>query len=92
MYCLTYGYSVALGVISKKVFVVPLVEPVGEKLDVGALLPLTKKYILPGSVISSDGCGAYHKLNEHGFPHYMINLSENFVDPEIAWYSLESRL
>lgn len=70
--------------VSKKTFVVPLFGPVGEKRDVGTLLPLIKKYIRPGSVIISDQWSACHKLSEHGFTHYMTNNLGDFVDPEVC--------
>lgn len=66
---------------SKKKFVIPLLEPVGEKRDTATLLPLIKKYIRGGSIIMSDRWGAYHSLKTHGYTHYMINHSQNFGDP-----------
>ena len=46
------------------------------------LIPIIKKYIKPGSVIYSDKWGAYSTLSNHGYTHYQINHSANFVDPQ----------
>ena len=46
------------------------------------LIPIIKKYIKPGSIIYSDKWGAYSTLSSHGYTHYQINHSANFVDPQ----------
>ena len=68
--------------VTKKKFVVPLVGAVGERRDAATLMPLILKYIRPGSIIVSDQWGAYNRVKDHGYTHYTINHSENFVDPE----------
>ena len=67
--------------VSKKLFIIPLLD---ENRDRSAetLIPLIKKYILPGSVIVSDGWKAYSSLRNEGYTHWVINHSEHFVDPE----------
>lgn len=66
---------------SKHCVVVPLVEPGSVKRDAATLVPLIKKYILPGSVIVSDSWRAYCNLSKENYTHKVINHSENFVDP-----------
>lgn len=41
------------------------------------LIPLIKKYILSGSIIS-DEWAAYRKVAEYGYVHKTINQSEHF--------------
>lgn len=67
---------------SKKLFLVPLVEPLSRNCDAETLIPLIKKYILPGSIIVSDGWTAYQTISEHGYEHQIRNHAEYFVDPE----------
>lgn len=72
----------AIDCISKESIVIPV-----DKRDESTLLPLIKKYILPGSVIVSDGWSAYLNLNMHGYQHYVVNHSENFVDPLTGFHT-----
>ena len=69
--------------VTKRKFIVPLI---GQNRDRSAatLLPIIKKYILPGTTIVSDGWKAYHTLKEEGFTHWVVNHSEHFVDPSDA--------
>lgn len=46
------------------------------------LLPLITKYVAPGSVIMSDCWAAYNDIIKHGYEHYQLNHSLNFVNPE----------
>ncbi len=39
------------------------------------------KRIRPGTTIMSDKWKSYDCLEENGFPHFSVNHSENFVDP-----------
>ena len=65
---------------SKERFIIPLL---GEKRDKDTLLPLIGQFILPGTVIYSDGWAAYRDIeSELGFKHHVINHSENFVHKE----------
>jgi len=66
----------------EKLFLVPLVDPLSRKRDAETLIPLINKYILPGSVIVSDGWSAYRTISKHGYEHQVINHTEHFVDPE----------
>ena len=52
---------------SKHCVVVPLVEPGSVKRDAATLVPLIKKYILPGSVIVSDSWRAYCNLSKENY-------------------------
>ena len=54
--------------------------PVGKR-DKATLLPLIKKYILPGSTINSDCWRAYSELKEHNYIHQTVNHSKTFKDP-----------
>lgn len=75
--------------VSKKLFLVPLID---QKRDSNSLIPLVKKYILPGTIIVSDSWRAYSKLKEYNCTHWVINHSKNFVDPvnpEIRTQSIE---
>ena len=73
---------------SKRRFIVPLIdeEAVDSKpqpRNKTVLLPIIKKFILPGSTIISDCWGAYNSLkNNSDFKHYRINHSKNFVSPQ----------
>ena len=64
---------------TKKLFLVPLID---QRRDADTLIPLIKKYILPGTIIISDSWKAYSKLSELNNSHKIINHSENFVSPE----------
>lgn len=62
---------------SKKTFIFPVPNR-GEK----TLLPIIKKYILPGTTIVSDCWKAYKCLQLEGFQHLRVNHSINFIHPE----------
>lgn len=62
---------------SKKIFVLPIPS---RKTEV--LLPLIKKYVLPGSIIYSDCWKAYHQIDKKIYQHGVVNHSINFVDPD----------
>lgn len=55
---------------------------IDERRDAATLIPLIKKYILPGCIIISDEWAVFRKLTEHGYIHKPINHSEHFVDPD----------
>ena len=59
---------------------------IGKQRDRSAatLLPIIKKYILPGSTIVSNGWKAYQALANEGFTHWIVNHSEHFVNPSDA--------
>ena len=67
--------------VTKKKFIVPLVV---EKQDRSAatLIPLIKKYILPGTIIVNDDWKAYCSLGNEGYTYWVINHTKHFVDPE----------
>ena len=67
--------------VSKKKFIVPLHKD-GQDRSANTLIPLIKKFILPGSVIISDGWSAYNTIGNEGYTHKVVNHSENFVDPD----------
>ena len=68
---------------SKRKIIVPLTDgQEGLQRNKETLIPIIKKYIKPGSVIYSDKWGAYSTLSSHGYTHYQINHSANFVDPQ----------
>ena len=47
------------------------------------LLPIIEEMILPGSTIHSDGWRAYNGISSlpNGYTHFVVNHSQNFVDP-----------
>ena len=53
-----------------------------EKRDAKTLIPIIVKNVRIGSEIISDEWRAYYSINEHGFKHYTVNHSENFVNPK----------
>ena len=53
-----------------------------EKRDAATLIPIIKANVLEGSDITSDEWRAYNSLNKHGYNHYKVNHSENFVNPK----------
>jgi len=59
-----------------------------EKRDAATLLPIIQRVISPGSIIVSDQWRAYRDIpNLPGnYTHYMVNHSENFVDPVTGIY------
>ena len=42
------------------------------------MLPIIKEWILPGTMIISDGWKAYSNLSEHGYQHSVVNHSEEW--------------
>ena len=53
-----------------------------ENRNAETLLPILHQYILPGTVVMTDGWRAYRRLSENGdLEHHTINHSLNFVDP-----------
>lgn len=66
------------------------------------LIPIIRKYVKRGSTIYSDSWRAYVRaLNGHGYQHYPVNHSENFVDPntgshtqhiERAWQTIKGQV
>ena len=72
--------------VSKKRFVIPLLSGREEQplaRDKDTLLPIIKKFILPGSTIVSDSWAAYKCLDEEGYRHWSVNHSVNFVSQRI---------
>ena len=67
--------------LTKKKFIVPLIDDHQDR-SAQTLIPLIKKYILPGTIIVSDGWKAYSSLRNEGYTHWVVNHSEQFVDPE----------
>ena len=73
-----------------------------EQRDRATLLPILRKCLQPGSEVHTDDWGAYERLEQH-LPnhvarHWVVNHSENFVDPvsgvhtqeaESAWATLK---
>lgn len=49
--------------------------------DEATLLPIIQRYCRPGSILVTDGWGAYANLSQHGFTHFTVNHSSNFVHP-----------
>jgi hypothetical protein len=49
--------------------------------DANTLLPIIGSVCLPGTIIVSDGWGAYPRIQERGYEFMFVNHSENFVDP-----------
>ena len=52
------------------------------KRDARNLLPIIARNCKPGSEVVSDECRAYRRLKNHGYCHYTVNHSKNFVDPQ----------
>lgn len=46
------------------------------------LLPITKDWIEPGTLIVSDCWKSYHNLNKHGYSHQTVNHSKEFVNKD----------
>lgn len=61
---------------------VQLVDPFSQKRVRANLFLLIKKHIRLGSVMNSDGCGAYLSLKDEAYVHHIVNHSENTVGPE----------
>lgn len=51
------------------------------KRDQNTLLPIIQDHIEQGSIIHSDGWGAYVHLEDYGYEHYTVIHDRNFVDP-----------
>ncbi|KAJ8947712.1 hypothetical protein NQ318_001551 [Aromia moschata] len=56
------------------------------KRDEQTLLALIKKHVAPNTEIHTDLWRGYINLENHGFKHFTVNHSENFVDPETGAY------
>ena len=50
--------------------------------DKATLLPIIQKFIRPGSIIYSDGWGAYNCLSEYGYTHDTVIHKTNYVNPD----------
>ena len=48
------------------------------------LIPIIKKWILPGSIIHSDCWKAYNSLKNLGYTHVTVNHSKEFIDRSSA--------
>jgi transposase-like protein len=46
------------------------------------LVPIIQRFVHPESVIHSDRWRAYAGLRDLGYPHFTVNYSQNFVDPD----------
>ena len=51
--------------------------------DTATLMPLIIKHVRPGSIIMSDCWKAYDSIYQHGYEHYTVNHTFNFVNPDI---------
>uniref|UniRef100_A0A0L8FXA9 ISXO2-like transposase domain-containing protein n=1 Tax=Octopus bimaculoides TaxID=37653 RepID=A0A0L8FXA9_OCTBM len=69
--------------LSKKAFVVPLLNKCGEadRQDAETLTAHITRYIRQGSIIYNECWHAYSNLNNLGYTHYQVNNSHHFVDP-----------
>ena len=70
-----------------------------QKRDKDTLLPLNKKFILPGIEIITDGWKVYNNLEQEGYIHGIVNNSIDNDHPEIntqkverVWKSLKNEL
>ncbi len=45
------------------------------------LLPIIERYVRPASTILSDSWHPYHRLSQHGYIHYQVNLQRFFIHP-----------
>jgi hypothetical protein len=52
-----------------------------EKRDAETLMPIILRNAKKGTQINSDEWRAYSKLKDHGYKHFTVNHSLNFVDP-----------
>ena len=48
------------------------------------LIPIIKKWILPGTIIHSDCWKAYNQLSKMGYTHVTVNHSKEFINKETA--------
>ena len=53
----------------------------------GILLPLIRRWILPGSIIYTDEWAAYNSLTAEGFTHGSVNHTYQFVDPQTGFHT-----
>ena len=81
---------------TKKKFIVPLLkdsdggeEPENVSRSAENLVPLIKKYILPGRIIYSDKWKAYDSLSSLGYTHFSISHSEKFVEGDVHTQKVE---
>jgi transposase-like protein len=58
----------------RKIVFVPV-----EKRDTTTLINLINKYVRKGSVIYTDKWKGYSRLNDHGYQHFTVNHSKEFV-------------
>ena len=63
----------------QKIFMVPV-----DNRKASTLLPLLKKWILPGTIIHSDCWKAYSQLEKMGYTHVTVNHSKEFVSRSSA--------
>ena len=54
-----------------------LLFPVDDRSE-ETLLPIIKKYVVPGSTIYSDGWAAYRNLRNNGYEHYTVIHKDEF--------------
>ncbi len=52
-----------------------------DRRDAPTLLPVIQRYVRPGTMIYSDGWGAYNNLQNIGYGHESVIHADNFVDP-----------
>ena len=54
-----------------------------DRRDSATLLPIIQQMVLPGSIVHTDGWGAYNGIGTlpQGYTHQVVNHSLNFVDP-----------
>ncbi|XP_060878656.1 uncharacterized protein LOC132951008 [Metopolophium dirhodum] len=52
-----------------------------QKRDKTTLHEIIQREVIAGSIIHSDGWSGYNGLSDHGYNRYVVNHSENFVDP-----------
>ena len=63
----------------QKIFMIPV-----DNRKAVTLLPIIKKWILPGSIIHSDCWKAYNQLQKMGYTHVTVNHSKEFVNTASA--------
>ena len=52
-----------------------------QQRDEATLVPIIQEWILPGTIIHSDGWRAYANLGNLGYIHQVVNHNQNFLDP-----------
>ena len=70
-----------LGAVDRNTGLCFLLPCPGNKRDAPTLLPLIKRWILPGSIVYTDEWGAYNGLTGASYTHDSVNHSIQFVDP-----------